>query len=80
MGALRRTCATVLRRGPLPKFLWANSFYKNILFRVVTTGSRWYGDDVISGVDASMRRTDDDDTVIDVVGCDMATSDHVTSQ
>jgi len=45
----------------------------------VTTGSRWYGDDVISGVDASMRRTDDDDTVIDVVGCDMATSDHVTS-
>ena len=23
-GTLRRTCATVLRRGPLPKLLWAN--------------------------------------------------------
>lgn len=36
-------------------------------------GSRWCGDDVISGRDVSMRRTDDDDdTVIDVVGCDLA--------
>ena len=35
-------------------------------------GSRWRADDVISGREVSMRRADDDDTVIDVVGCDVA--------
>jgi len=37
----------------------------------VTTGSRWCGDDVISGSGVSMRSADDDDdAVIDVVSCD----------
>ena len=42
------------------------------------TGSGWCADDVISGGGVSMRRADDEDAVIDVVGCDVvAPSDHV---
>jgi len=45
------------------------------------TGSRWCGGEVIAGdVVSHQRTTDDEDTVIDVVGCDMATSGHVISR
>jgi len=43
------------------------------------TGPRWCHDDVISGSEVGMRIADDDDVVIDVVGCDTATADHVMS-
>jgi len=44
------------------------------------TGSRWCGGEVIEGDVVSQRTTDDEDTVIDVVGCDMTTSGHVISR
>lgn len=46
----------------------------------MVAGSRWCGDDVISGREVSMRRADDDDTVIDVVGCDLAATDRDMSR
>ena len=47
MGTLRRTCATVARRGPLPKLLWANLLLllvvviKNIPISVTLLRIRW---------------------------------------
>ena len=42
-------------------------------------GPRWCDDDVISGSGVRMRMAEDEDAVIDVVGCDTATADRPTA-
>ena len=46
---------------------------------VVIVGSTWHSDDVISGRAVSMHRADEDDAVIDVVGCETADCDSAMS-
>ena len=58
MGTLRRTCATVPRRGPLPKLLWADLLLvANVYARVYGNKVKWNKHNTKPEVHGGSRRT-----------------------